>query len=120
MGNAPAQALLRLICRLFVRLPLYPGHKQIDNLFLLNVGKFFSFFNLIPFFKAVSAATAAGVLSLKYRMPLCRGLTSVVFREGGSKPISYKILGVAAYGIAALLLDIPSVLIVEKKGTAKF
>lgn len=101
-------------------LSLYPRHKQIDNLFLLNVGKFFSFFDLIPFFKAASAAATAGMLSLKYRMTLCRGLTSVVFREGGSKPFPYKILGMAAYGIAALLLDIPPVLIVEKKGTAKF
>ena len=109
----PRKPFLRPVCRLFVHLPFYPGHKQIDNLFLLNVGKLFSFFDPIPFFKAVSAAAAAGVLSLKYRMPLCRGLTSVAFRKGGSKPISYKILGVAAYSIVAFLFYIQPVFVIK-------
>lgn len=105
---------------LHAHLSLYPRHKQIDNLLLLKGGKLFPFFDLVPFFKAASAAATAGMLSLKYRMTLCGGLTSVVFREGGSKPFPYKILGMAAYGIATLLLDIPSVLVVEKKGAAEF
>lgn len=116
----PCMPFLRPVCRLFAHLPLYPRHKQVDDLLLLNGRQLLALLDSVPFFKATSATATAGMLSLKYRMTLGRGLTSVVFRKGGSKSLSYKVLGVAAYGIVSLLLYIQPVLVVKTEGTSEF
>ena len=99
-----------------VHLIFYPGHEKIDYLFLLSFGKRFAFFDLVPLFETSPAATGAGVLSLKYRMPLHGGLVSVVFGKGGCKSRPDKILCVASYGLHAFLPDILPVGLVKRKG----
>ena len=87
-----------------VHLIFYPGHEKIDYFFLLSFGKRFAFFDLVPLFETSPAATCAGVLSLKDRMPLHRGLVSVVFGKGRCKSCPDKILCVVSYGLMPFCL----------------
>jgi hypothetical protein len=87
-----------------------PKHQQIDNLFLLAVGQRFVFWYLIPFIKAVAAATGAGVLGNEYGMTAHGRLLSVVWNVSRGKAGSDKILAVRPNGFDPLIFYILPIL----------
>ena len=87
-------------------LPVDPCHHEIHYFFLLQIGEFRSRSDPVPFVEAASAAAGAGVLCLKYRMSAHRRLLSVILNKCRCKSRSHKILGMRAYRVDALFINI--------------
>jgi len=84
----------------------YPCHKQVDYLFLLNIGQGYALGNIVPLIQASSAAAGAGVLCFKNGMPAHRCLLAVIWNTCGCKSFGNKGFAMGANGVNSLLLYI--------------
>lgn len=70
-------------------------------------------FNVMPFFQATSATGACGMLSDEDRMAFHRGLATVIWDDGGSKPQCNHFIAMSCNRFKAFFLDVLHLLALE-------
>lgn len=111
---------IRSRLRFYLSLPLYPRHKEIHDLFLLDLGELSVKRDVIPLIEASAAAAGGGVHGLENGMAVHRGLPAVIYRVGRRELHSHKIGGVPPDGIIPLFGYIGKIRPAQAEAGAEF
>ena len=100
-------------------LAAYPLHYHVHDVTLLRRRKPPPRRYAVPLGQASAATAARGVLRYEHGMAAHRRLPAIVRRRGGREAAAHKVLGVAAYLVHALSVDILNVSRPQPKTTAE-
>lgn len=96
-----------------------PGHEQLDDPLLLALSQLPALGHPVPLVETAAAASGAGVLSDKDRMPVHGRLPAVAGRLCRGQPLEYEIAGMALDDVHALFINIVELLPAEMERRAE-